>query len=169
MKFAMIAAGATLSAAALAAPAQAQHTGFTAGAGYTHFDGDDVAVGGLTGRLGYRFFPYFGVEGEAAIGVNDDAIGGVDVELDHAFGVYGVGYLPVSENVELFGRAGWAEVEARASLGAFTVGADEDGLGFGGGAVIAVSERLAFRGEYTRLEGDDDALDTFSFGAQVSF
>ena len=52
MKFAMIAAGATLSAAALAAPAQAQQTGFTAGAGYTHFDGEDVAVGGLTGRLG---------------------------------------------------------------------------------------------------------------------
>lgn len=162
-------AAACAAAAFIAAPsAMAQGTGSTgwhAGAGYTHYDLDSVELGGVTGRLGYRFHPNFALEGEATIGVVEDDIAGVDVELDHAYGVYGVGYLPVSDNVELFGRVGYAEVEA--SAGPFD--ASEDGIGYGVGAQMRLTDNVGIRGEYTRLEGDDDGADTFGVSAVFGF
>jgi len=162
-------AAACAAAALMAAPsALAQgsgSTGWYAGAGYTHYDLDAVELGGVTGRLGYRFHPNFAVEGEATLGVVEDDIAGIDVELDHAYGVYGIGYLPVSPNVELFGRVGYAEVEAEA--GPFNASAD--GVGYGVGAQMRVAENVGIRGEYTRLEGDEDGADTFGVSAVVGF
>ncbi len=168
MKTSLMAA-ALLAVSALAAPAFAQG-GFNASLGYTHFQGeDDVSVGAVTGRLGYRFHPNFGVEGEASFGVDGDEVGGVDVELDNAYGVYGVGYLPLSENLDLFGRVGYAQVEASASALGATVGFEEDGVGFGGGVQWRMSNGLGLRAEYTRLEGEDDGVDTFGLGLATQF
>jgi len=79
MKSLMIAAATTaLSVAAVPAVSQAQEAYGTIG--YANVDADDANIGAIQGRLGYRFNPYVGVEGEAAFGVNGDTIGGVDVE-----------------------------------------------------------------------------------------
>ena len=97
-------------AAAIATPASAQvvnDTGWYAGVGGTYYtaNDDDVDVTGATGRLGYRFTPNFGVEGEASFGIDGDTADvlgtPVDVDLDDQFGVYAVGFLPVSETLEL--------------------------------------------------------------------
>ncbi|KAF0184060.1 MAG: porin family protein [Hyphomonadaceae bacterium] len=153
----------------VAAPASAQDTGVYANAGYTHFDADDVTLGGVTGRLGYKFNPNFAVEGEASIGVKDDNVGAVDVELDHAVGVFGVGILPVTPNFEIFGRVGYGQVKASASVPGFNVAADEDGFAFGGGAQYMLTPKFGVRGDYTRLEGQDDGVDTVSASAVVKF
>lgn len=154
-KLALLAA---VAAAVLAVPAAASaQEGLYVGGGYTQFSGDDVDVGAITGRVGYRFHPNFAVEGEGSFGVVDDDIGGVDVELDNSFGVYGVGVLPVTPRVDLFGRVGYHNTEV--SGGGFT--AEADGVAFGGGAQWNVSDRFGIRGEYTRLEGDDDGVNTF--------
>ena len=160
----------TAVAAVMAAPAPAQaQTGAYVNGGYTHFDADDIALGGITGRAGYRLHPNFALEGEATFGVKDDDIGPVSVELDHAIGVFGVGILPVSPNFEVFGRVGYGQIEASASVPGLAVSADEDGFAFGGGAQYMFTDKFGVRGDYTRLEGEDDGVDTFSASAVVKF
>ena len=147
-----------VSAAALVAPGLAHaQEGAYVGLGYTQFDGDDVSVGGVTGRVGYRFHPNFAAEAEASFGVDDDD----GVELDNSVGVYGVGILPVSQQFDLFGRVGYHSSESNV--------AEEDGVAFGGGAQFNVNERFGVRAEYTRLVGDDDAVDTFGASAVFKF
>lgn len=146
---------AAVAAAALVAPvgaAQAQE-GVYLGAGYTHYNGDEADVGAITARGGWRFHPNFGVEAEASFGVVEDD----NVELDNAYGVYAVGFLPVAPEVDLFGRVGYHNTEFSGG----GVSAEADGVGFGGGVQWNVSDRFAVRGEYTRLEGDDDGVNTF--------
>ncbi len=93
MKFSL----AAVSAAALlglAAPAFAQTApmdiGVYGNVGYTgvfaDVDGDDLNVGGVTGRLGAKYGRYVGVEAEYTFGVQDDDVDvfgtEVNVELD---------------------------------------------------------------------------------------
>jgi outer membrane immunogenic protein len=166
---------AAAAAAAFATPAAAESKGAYVSAGYTHFDLEqDVAVGGLTGRLGYRLGQHFGVEGEASFGVKDDELaappfGNVSVELENAYGVYGVGFLPVSENFDLFGRAGYGSLEIQGSLGGFSADAEADGLAFGVGGQYFFGSNFGVRGEYTRIEGDDEGADSFAISGVFKF
>jgi opacity protein-like surface antigen len=162
-KLALAAAAAAAALAATPALAQSASGGpWYAGAGYTHYDFDGVEVGGVTGRLGYRFHPNFAVEGEGTIGTTDDDA----AELDNAYGVYGVGVVPVSERLDLFGRVGYQQVSIAPAIGPDV---EEDGVGFGAGANFRVSDRFGIRGEYTRLDNEDAEADTFSVGGVVNF
>jgi hypothetical protein len=143
-------------------PAQAQEADIYAGVGYSHLDADDATLGGITGRLGVGFGPYFGIEGEATFGVNDDEIGGIDVELENQFGIYGVGRLPVSPQFELFGRIGYASAEVEASAGGFSASGDGDGLAYGAGGTFFLTDVDGIRGEYTRFDFDDGEADVWA-------
>lgn len=176
MKFLAIgAAFAALLAVSTPASAQTGRTGFYAGLGGTWYSEDDVDVTGATGRLGYRFTPNFGVEGEASFGVEGDTaefLGTpVDVDLDNQYGAYAVGFLPVSQNFELLGRVGWASIDASGTFGGFTAGADDDGLGVGVGAQYFFTPNFAVRGDYTRLsaDDDDDSVDAFGLSGIYQF
>jgi opacity protein-like surface antigen len=168
----MIAAVAVAAAALFGASASAD-TGGYGSVGYTHFDADDVELGGITGRLGYRFHPNFAVEGEATVGVQDDdvPVGAVraTVELDYAAGLHGVGYLPVSDKFDLFSRIGYQTVEGEASAAGISAGADDDGFAYGVGAQFFFTERFGVRGDYTRLDGDGDEVDTSAISGVVKF
>lgn len=159
-------AAATVAIAAFASPAAAQGApgSWYAGAGYTHYDFENAEVGGVTGRLGYRMNQNFAVEGEGTIGTRDDD----NAELNGAYGVYGVGILPVSPSVDLFGRVGYQQVEVDGVGPVADI--DEDGVGYGAGASFRVSDRFGIRGEYTRLDtGEESDADTFSIGGVVNF
>lgn len=156
-------------AAALGLSAPAHAEGLYVNGGYTHYDVEDVAVGGVGGRVGYQFHPNFAVEGEAAFGVKDDEVGPATIELDNQVGVYGVGILPVTEKLDVFGRVGWARVQATASVPAFAIDGEDDGVAYGGGAQYMITEKVGLRGEYTRMEGDDAEADTVSASAVVKF
>jgi outer membrane immunogenic protein len=172
MKFLAIGvAMAALVAVATPASAQSGETGAYVGVGGTWFSADDVDVTAATGRVGYRFHPNFGVEGEASFGIEGDeadALGTpVDVDLDSQYGAYAVGFLPITQRFELLGRVGWATIDAQGTLGDFQVGADDDGVAAGVGAQYHFTDSFAVRGDYTRLsaDGDDDGEDGVdSFG-----
>lgn len=161
---------AALAAAALATPGVASaETGAYGSLGYTNFDFDQVNLDAVTGRLGYQFHKNFAVEGEASFGIGEDTVGAVNVELDNALGIYGVGILPVAPNFDLFGRIGYGSVEATASVAGFSGSGDGDGFGFGAGGQYMFTPTFGVRGEYTRLEGDDVEGDTFSVSGVVKF
>jgi hypothetical protein len=148
MRKLLIAASALTACAA--APALAQDMGSTGlygsiGAGTV--DGDGV----IQGRIGTKLNTWFAVEGEAAVGVEDDGV-------DNQFGFFGKAGAPVSDSVELFARAGWARTNGRP---------DGDGFAYGAGAQWNPNGGPdGFRLDYTRYEtGGDHTAD----GVTVSY
>jgi len=177
MKKALIAAASAAALAALApafAQAQTAPTGLYGNLGYSNAHADDLDLGAIQGRLGYRFNDYFGVEGELAGGVKDEegsqTVGGTTVntklELEHQEAIYAVGFAPLTPQVDLIGRVGYGNTSAKASATAVGTGApvtisdtvDGDSWNFGVGAQYHWDTQNGVRVDYTRHEfRDDDA------------
>ncbi len=176
MKRTLLAAAGGLGAAALLAPAASAQV--YAGAGATIFtaeaSGEDVALGAILGRAGFKANTFFGFEGEFAIGIQDDnfdVLGQeVSVGLDSEYGVFAVGWLPIPLVGDVFARAGYADLSIEADLNGTTI-ASEDGAGLAYGAGIALSQIpfTKLRLEYTRYEPDDGEIDAFSLSALFQF
>lgn len=157
-----------LSAAALslmAAPAMAQDpaSNIYGSIGYSHFDEDDATLGALTGRIGTRFTPNFGIEGELSVGVKDDdfMVGAtsVNAELEYDAAAYAVGYLPVAENFEVFGRVGYGTTEVKLSSGAVSASDSLESWNYGVGGQYWLNGQNAIRGDWTRRDFRDGGGD----------
>lgn len=128
--------------AMLAGTANAQDTGQAyVGAGYTYLDSEFGDSDAINLRAGYDFSDNFGAETEILIGV--------DSLFDYGVGFFGKAQYPVSEEFELFARAGYVFAEDE-------FGFDYDGVAFGAGGEIAFAGPNAIRIEYTRYELDYD-------------
>jgi opacity protein-like surface antigen len=153
---------AALSVFAISAPvvAQAQTaapTGFYgtlgyAGTGYSGYD-----VGAIQGRLGYRFNNWLGAEGEVSGGVKDDSKAiapGVDAKfkLDHQEAIYGVGFIPLSPQLDLLGRVGYGHSKAEAEIPGAKLTQAADSWNFGAGAQYHFDGKNGVRADYTREE-----------------
>ena len=152
MKKTLIAAAAA-AAALTAAPAMAQdfsNVELYGSLGYAHYD-EDVNLGAVQGRLGARFGRFVGVEGEAAFGVSDDDIGGVDVELNRQMAIYAVGFVPVGNNFDIIGRVGVGNT----GLEVGGVDVDDDSMNYGVGAQWSWDDNNAIRGDWTRHDFDN--------------
>jgi outer membrane immunogenic protein len=157
MKHLLIAAA---SAAALggAAPAFAQDPWAVTGygtLGYTDYNADSANVGAVTGRLGARFGQYFGVEGELSGGVVGDHINyagaRTDVHLNDEYAGYGVAFLPLSPNADLFGRVGYGDSQVRLSNVNGSATGDEDSWNVGAGGQYFFDGKDGVRLDYTRF------------------
>jgi outer membrane immunogenic protein len=157
-KFAIMAA---VAAVALLAAPTAANADWYAGAAYTQFDFDGGEADAITGRLGYKFGPNLAVEGEGSFGVDEDE----DLELNHNLGAYAVGILPVTSAIDLHARVGYQQTEVDTPLG----GQDDEGLGYGAGATWNLTPSFGIRGDWTRLEGDEDDADALSLGGVLRF
>lgn len=83
--------------------------------GYTAHEVFSTDLGTIDGRLGARW-GWVGIEGEAGVGVNHQRIGnkftsptgvpGSSVGINAQQSIYGVGYLPLGHNIDLFARVG---------------------------------------------------------------
>lgn len=158
MKSLVIAASAAALAMAAPALAQAQDTGWYGSVGYANVDIDPVNLGALQGRLGYRMHPNFGVEGELGFGVGDDSVNvagaNVDVELNTQAAVYAVGYLPVSDNIDLFARAGWGVADVEAAAAGTSFSGSDDGFAWGVGGQAFLTDKDGVRLDWTRHDFD---------------
>lgn len=149
-----------------------------AGAGATIFTaeagGEDVSLGAILGRVGFKTNPFFGVEGEFAIGIQDDEFDvlgqEVSVGLDSEYGVFAVGWLPIPLVGDLFGRVGYADLSIEADAGGFgSVSEDGSGLAYGAGFQFSQFPFTQLRVEYTRYEPDDGEIDSFGVSALLQF
>jgi len=151
---------ASASAAALclfAAPAMAQfapQSGAYGTLGYAHMDGRGVDLGAIQGRLGYKFAPAFGVEAEGAVGVNrkDITVGPVtyDVRMQRSLAAYAVGAVPLSDNFEIFGRAGYGNTRLKADSAVGTVTGHGDSWNYGAGGQYFFDGANGLRADFTR-------------------
>jgi outer membrane immunogenic protein len=176
MKRSLLAVATGLGAAALLAPAAAAQV--YAGAGYTMFTadagGEDATVGGLMGRVGFKANPMLGVEGEFAIGVQEDSFDvlgtNVDVSLESSYGVFAVGWLPVPAIGDVFARVGYADLSIEATAtGIGSVSDSGSGLAYGAGVQLNFIPFTKLRLEYTRYEPEDSEVDSFGASALFQF
>jgi outer membrane immunogenic protein len=165
-----------MSAAVLAAPvvaislasapamAQAQDTGVYGTLGYAGSRAEGADTGAVQGRLGARLTPHFGVEGELSGGVKDDDIdqAGVRSKLEqtHQAAVYGVGFLPVTPQIDLIGRVGYGNSQFKQTVAGVENKFDADSVNYGVGAQYKFDDKNGVRVDYTRQQyRDDDAAD----------
>lgn len=164
MKLSLFAAAgaAVVSAAALTAtPAAAQIAPtYYGNLGYTAVDSDDVTLGALTGRVGARLIPNFGIEGELGLGITDDnyRVGttNVDVDLKHSVAVYGVGFLPVNEKFDLLARVGYGSTKIKASTATASASDTNESWNYGVGAQYSFDGLNGVRADYTRHDFNHD-------------
>ncbi|WP_312821008.1 outer membrane beta-barrel protein [Brevundimonas sp.] len=93
---------------------------WTVSGGYAHVESTNAAYGALTARAAAKLHKNFGVEAEGSFGITEDIAQGIifadDLKLKYDLAGYAVGYLPVTENFELFGRLGYGTTQvSRAS------------------------------------------------------
>jgi len=153
-----------LSIASIPALAQAQDTGVYGTLGYAGSRAEGADTGAVQGRLGAKLTPHFGVEGELSGGVKDDNIdqAGVrsNIEQTHSAAVYGVGFLPVSPNIDLIGRVGYGNTQFKQTLAGVENKFDADSVNYGVGAQYKFDDKNGVRVDYTRQQfRDNDAAD----------
>jgi len=167
MKILIAAAVAGLCALPAAALAQtAAPTGVYGTLGYADAHTDGVDLGAIQGRLGWRFNNWLGLEGEFAGGVKSDkettTVNGVTVNskvtLKDEEAIYGVGFLPLSNDFDLLARVGYGHTSAKASANAANTTiaasqtADGNSWNYGVGAQYHFDGKNGIRGDYTRQE-----------------
>lgn len=174
----LITAASTLAVLA-AVPAMAQAQSMSSpeiygSVGYAHSRSDGIDLGAVQGRVGAKLNPYFGVEGELAAGVKDDdyqppvSIGGspINVELNHSAAIYGVGFLPVRPNADLYARVGYGTTEIKASAAGISQTGDGDSWNYGVGGRYFMDDKNGVQVDYTRHDFQDDGgeADVWSVG-----
>ena len=133
---------------------------------------EDLNPTGLTLRGGYFLTDYIAVEGRLGTGVNDDSIGnsGVDLELDHLFGVYAVGHIPVNEVFSFYGLLGFSYAEATVSSRWASASDDDDGFSYGAGVQVNFTPQISGQLEYVSyLSKSDYDLNAASIGLSYNF
>jgi hypothetical protein len=169
MKTLLIAA-AGIAALALAAPASAQTAPYSGvnwygNLGYTDFDASGGNLSAITGRLGARFGQYFGVEGELSGGLGvSHASGGADVHLNNQEALYGVAFLPLSPNADLFARGGYGWAAYHTSLDGVNNSFNGQSWNFGAGGQYFFDHANGVRVDYTREEATNHGPDANVWG-----
>lgn len=155
----------------IAAPAMAQSVSapqYYGTLGYTQLKSDGADLGAVTGRVGARLHPNFGVEAEGSIGVNDDdfTVGAVTGTVEEKFDLaaYGVATLPVTDRFDVFGRVGYGTTRLRAEAAGVSQSDSTESINYGVGANYYLDGQNGVRADYTRREfrgGGRDNADTY--------
>ena len=118
----------TLALAAYTAPVLAVEQGTTyVGAGFSDFSLDigsdeetEFKPKGLIGRIGHGVANNLAVERRLGVSISNDSIYSTDnssvesvtSKIDALIGIYGVGYLPIGDAIDIYGLAGVSMVDA---------------------------------------------------------
>ncbi len=142
------------------------------------FDGFDIDDDSTSFRLtaGWQVNDFFSLEGgyhnfgklEQSFNVGGNP---VDVRLKaDGFTLGATGSVPLGQNFALFGRAGAFFWDGDAEINNISQARPEDtNLYFGGGAKVAISDRLSLVGDWTRYELEDTESDVISLGFTLGF
>lgn len=127
--------------------------------GYSQSRSQGVDLGSIQGRVGARLHQNFGVEGELGMSVDNDHtyIGGTRVRAKekHQAGIYGVGFLPINEKIDLLARAGYGNQKIKYSGPTGSASDNRDSWNFGAGAQYHLDGVNGIRADYTRKEFRD--------------
>ena len=145
---------------------------WTAGGGYTKIsdseDGIDINLGVAFASVGYEFVSTNIIimpELRLGVGVSEDKVFGVNVEVDSFIAGSVRGKLIVSDSVGVFLQPTYTRLELTASAMGQSESADDWELGFGGGASYKLSDSASIEAIYEVIDGTD----FISFGYRSHF
>ncbi len=137
---------------------------WVAGAGFYNLSDDeggvDISLNAVTGSIGYRiendnsnfsFMP----ELRAGIGIGDDTVFGVDVELDRVLVFSLRGQFDFENGAYFFAAPAYANIEVKASAAGFSVSEDDSQAGIGAGVGFRFNERNFAEVSYETYDGTD--------------
>ena len=140
--------------------------------GYANFneddDGLDVSLGAIYASAGYHYESgnvMFMPEIRLGVGVSDDDIFGVNVEIDSFFAASIRGQYNVTESFGVFLQPSYARLELTASGNGVSFTDDDWEFGFGGGATFKLSDAASIEAFYETYDGTD----VISIGARFAF
>lgn len=156
--------------------------GFSAGASvaYSNITIKDSGLSVDFNDVGYKIFgaymftEHFGVEGSwldfGNLSENVAGIAQVDINAD-GFDLFAVGSYPVSDKLDLFGKAGMVSWDASTSLDGVDQGSDNgEDLALGIGVRFNTDSNFGIRGEYEWLDiKDTDSAWLLSVGFEYAF
>lgn len=132
----------------------------------------------LRGIFGYELNPNLAIEALGAFGLSDDSfkvnginVPGLKMEIDHVVGVYLKPKTKLNENVEIFGRIGFAR--AKGTVSAIGVGSESssaNSFSYGAGLSYAINPTTSLNADYmSYLNKDRFKANGFTFGVGFKF
>lgn len=123
----------------------------------------------LAVRVGAEVNPNLAIEGRLGVGLAEDTVSGIDLEIDNFYGAYVRGLLPLG-TVTPYGLLGWTKGKATASAGSVSVSESDSDLSYAVGVDAWLSKTVALNAEIGRLlKGDGYKIDALSFGIVFKF
>jgi len=180
---ALLAAASAAALAMLAPAAASAQDAMTGGAyanlGYSYVDADGGHLDALTGRLGYKFNQWIGVEGEGSFGIGSEDVtvdvgaGPVtgSVKLKHQLAAYVVGSAPVGPNTDLFARVGYGTNKFRVRALGVSDSDSVESFNYGVGVAHHFDGVNGVRVDWTRYDLKDglSTSDVFSISYSRKF
>ncbi|AXT40165.1 porin family protein [Alteromonas sp. BL110] len=160
--------------AALVSVSMSASANWVLGVGYSNLsdsEGDvDISLGAIVASAGYAYAvnENFTLVPELryGIGVSDDEIFGVDIELDSFYALSLKGEFNVSDNVYAYIAPSYGKLEMTASAGGFSESDTSDWeFGFGGGLGYKFNPTTSIEASYESFDG----ADVLSLGAKFAF
>ncbi|WP_370336858.1 outer membrane beta-barrel protein [Parvularcula marina] len=174
-----------LAAALFSLNAVAQDEAIYADVGYAHVTfltdddfGFETTSNSVISHVGWNATKYFGAEAEIGIvsfpEENSNDILSAEVKTTVTLGAYGVARYPLTEQVTVYGRAGYVYADAEFTVEAFgmeTVSEDTfQWIGYGGGLRWRLGEtRNGIRTEFTHYDLKDIEARAFTLAFQRHF
>jgi hypothetical protein len=145
---------------------------WTVSGGYSNYsedDGaDDISLNVIYAGVGYEFQSgnvTFMPELRYGVGVGDDKLYGVTVEVDSFFSASIRGQYNVTDTFAVFLQPAYSRLEVTASVSNRSFTEDEWEFGIGGGAAFVLSEKFQLEALYENYDGSN----VFSFGGRYKF
>lgn len=163
-----------LLAAALVSVSMSASANWVLGVGYSNLsdseDDIDISLGAIVASAGYKYAinEAFTLVPELryGIGVSDDEVFGVNIELDSFYAFTLRGEFDVSENVYAYVAPSYGKLEMTASAGGFSESDSTDWeFGFGGGLGYKFNPTTSVEVSYESFDG----ADVLSLGAKFAF
>ncbi len=131
----------------------------------------------LRGIVGYELNPHLAVEGMVALEARDAQVkyNGVNdpsdkYAVDYAFGVYLKPKIKLGDALEIFGRAGFAEVRSILQRNGVELEAIRSSFSYGAGISYAINAKTSFNADYMQyLSKDGFTVNGLTFGVGFMF
>ena len=162
----------TLSLSLLLSASMTANAGWTVSGGYGSFNQDidttDVTLAAVYASVGYAYESgdvTFMPELRAGVGVEDDMLYGVNVELDNLVVASVRAQYNINDSFGVFIQPSYGRLESTARLGGQSVSDDAWETGLGGGALFSVGANTSIEAVYESFDGTD----VLSVGFRYSF
>ena len=121
-------------------------------------------------KFGQYFADNVAAEVQLSMGVSDDTVVGIALEIDNIISILARGELPISDSANFYGMIGFSSAELTASVPGFALSGSDSGLSYGVGFDFSIAKDTFINLDYMSYL-DESAYDLtgISIGIKKNF